>query len=77
MCKVPYPALDPYVKARMRRDPDWYQWQTALKLVQATGRSVRSRTDRAHTHMLDAGFAKFISMNNRKMPKYWLNSIVW
>jgi ATP-dependent DNA helicase DinG len=77
MCKVPYPALDPYVKARMRRDPDWYQWQTALKLVQATGRSVRSRTDRAHTHMLDAGFAKFISMNNRKMPQYWLKSIVW
>jgi ATP-dependent DNA helicase DinG len=77
MCKVPYPALDPYVRARMKRDPEWYQWQTALKIVQATGRSVRSRTDKAHTHILDAGFAKFIQMNNRKMPKYWLNSIVW
>lgn len=77
ICKVPYPALDPYVRARMKRDPDWYQWQTALKLVQATGRSVRSKTDRAHTHILDAGFANFIKLNNRKMPKYWINSIIW
>lgn len=77
ICKVPYPALDPYVRARMDRDPDWYQWQTALKLVQATGRSVRSKTDKAHTHILDADFANFIRQNNRKLPKYWTNSIIF
>jgi Rad3-related DNA helicase len=77
ICKVPYPALDPYVRARMRRDPAWYQWQTALKLVQASGRSVRSKTDKAHTWILDEEFANFIQRNNRSMPKYWLNSIIW
>lgn len=77
ICKVPYPALDPYVRARMQRDPEWYQWQTSLKLVQATGRSVRSKTDKAITYILDAGFAKFIRANNRKMPQYWVNSIIW
>lgn len=77
MTKVPYAALDPYVRARMKRDPQWYQWQTALKLVQGPGRVVRSKTDRAHTHMLDLDFADFIRRNNRQMPKYYLNSIVW
>jgi len=75
--KVPYPALDPYVTARSRRDPQWYQWQTMLRLVQATGRSIRTATDRANTHILDAEFANFISRNNRRMPEYWINSIIW
>jgi Rad3-related DNA helicase len=77
MTKVPYPALDPYVRARMKRDNDWYQWQTALKLVQGPGRVVRSKTDKAHTHMLDADFARFIRENNRRLPKYYLDSIIW
>ena len=41
------------------------------------GDSVRSKTDRAHTYILDSGFADFISKNNRKMPDYWINSIIW
>lgn len=77
ICKVPYPALDPYVRARMNRDNQWYQWQTALKLVQGTGRSVRSKTDRASTYILDADFATFIMKNNRVLPKYWTDSIIW
>jgi ATP-dependent DNA helicase DinG len=77
LCKVPYPAIDPYVRARMTRDPEWYQWQTMLKMVQATGRSIRSATDRANTHILDAEFANFITKNNRRMPDYWINSIIW
>jgi len=75
--KVPFPPLTPYIKARMRRDPDWYQWQTSLHLVQGTGRSNRHKDDRAHTHILDAGFADFITQNNRRLPDYWLNAIVW
>jgi Rad3-related DNA helicase len=77
ICKVPYPALDAYTRARMQRDPAWYQWQTALKLVQATGRSIRSKTDRAHTYILDEDFANFVQKNNRVLPKYWTNSIIW
>jgi ATP-dependent DNA helicase DinG len=73
--KVPYPALDPYTKARMDRDGDWYQWQTALTLIQATGRSVRSKTDHAATWILDEGFTQFISKNESKLPKWWTDSI--
>jgi len=61
----------------MKRDPQWYQWQTALKLVQGTGRSVRSKTDKAHTYILDSDFAKFIQQNSRSIPKYWLDAIIW
>lgn len=73
--KVPYPALDPYTKARMDRDPSWYQWQTALTLIQATGRSVRSKTDKAHTWILDEGFTKFIGQNESTLPRWWTDSI--
>lgn len=77
VCKVPYPALTPYNKARMQRDPAYYQWQTALKLVQQTGRSNRSATDRSHTFILDSGFSTFIQKNNHILPKYWLDAIHW
>ena len=30
ICKVPWPSMDPYIKARMQRDPDWYTWLTCL-----------------------------------------------
>ena len=74
--KVPYPALDPYVRARMQRDPDWYQWLTCLKLVQATGRIVRSKTDRGHIWILDAGFRTLLRRAGRRLPRWWTDSIV-
>jgi Rad3-related DNA helicase len=76
VCKVPYPALDPYIKARMQKDPDWYLWLTALKLVQETGRIVRSNTDKAHTWILDSGFRSFLARAKGKLPRWWTDSIV-
>lgn len=73
--KVPYPFLDPYNRARMDRDPKWYQLQTALALVQATGRSVRSADDHALTVILDGDFGRFLSQNQDILPKWWLDSI--
>jgi Rad3-related DNA helicase len=73
--KVPYAYLDPYVNARMARDSAWYAWQTALTLVQATGRSVRSTTDKAHTWILDSEFQNFLLRNERIFPNWWLDSI--
>ncbi len=72
--KVPYPYMDTYITARMRRDPAWYQWQTALTLIQAVGRSIRSKTDKAHTFILDGDFGRFLGMNPR-LPKWWTSSI--
>ena len=80
--KVPYPFMDPYVKARMDRDPAWYQWLTALVLEQATGRVVRSATDKAHTYILDEGFRDFFNKNSCttsetiQLSKWWTDSII-
>jgi len=73
--KVPYPFLDPYNRTRMDRDPKWYQLQTALTLVQATGRSVRSEDDYALTVILDSDFQRFLSQNQDILPAWWLDSI--
>ncbi len=73
--KVPYPFLDPYNRTRMQRDPRWYQLQTALTLVQATGRSVRSAEDYALTVILDEDFGRFLTQNQDILPKWWLDSI--
>lgn len=73
--KVPYPYLDPYVLARKDRDSSWYAWQTALTLVQATGRSVRSATDKAHTWILDEAFQYFLLRNENMFPQWWKDSI--
>jgi Rad3-related DNA helicase len=74
--KVPYPALDPYVRARMQIDPDWYQWLTALKLVQATGRIVRSSKDWGHIWILDAGFRNFWRRAKNILPHWWVDSVI-
>jgi Helicase C-terminal domain len=59
----------------MKLDPAWYQWRTALTLVQATGRSVRSSSDYAITYILDADFARFIAKNRKCLPRWWLDAI--
>jgi ATP-dependent DNA helicase DinG len=74
--KVPFPAIDPYVRARMQKDPDWYTWLTALKIVQQTGRIVRSSTDKGVMWILDAGFGDFLRRARSKMPKWWRDSVI-
>ena len=76
MAKVPYPYLgDPFIKARMEHDPGWYQWQTALSLVQATGRSVRSREDKAATYLLDSDFERLLHMADSILPQWWKDAV--
>lgn len=45
VCKLPYPRLDGYTRARCARDRGWYELQTAWASAQTIGRSVRSETD--------------------------------
>jgi len=77
VAKCPWPALDPYQQARLRIDPAYYNWLTALAIVQATGRCVRSRTDRAHTYILDRNFEYFLTKNQSILPRWWTDSIIW
>lgn len=75
--KVPYPPFtDPYVTARRRLDKAWYPWQTAMRLIQATGRSVRSETDFAETYIVDSDFGVFRRINRRLLPGWWLDAVI-
>lgn len=58
--KVPWPDFsDPQIQARAKLDRRWAIWQAAIRVMQQSGRSVRSRTDYASTYVLDADFISF------------------
>ncbi len=76
ICKVPYPYLgDPQVARRRKLDPAWYGWRTALKIVQAYGRSIRSNDDFASTYILDADFETFVKRQRKSLPLWFLEAI--
>lgn len=55
--KTPYPFLgDTWVVAKKDANPDWFIYKTAVKIVQAYGRSVRAKDDKAITYILDSDF---------------------
>jgi ATP-dependent DNA helicase DinG len=74
--KVPYSDLsDRRTQVKMQRDQGWYDWQTALRLVQTYGRSVRSETDSAVTYVLDANFPSFVRGHRDLFPAYFLEAL--
>lgn len=76
ICKIPYPYLgDPQVALRRDLDPAWYDWRTCLTVVQAYGRSVRSRDDFAVTYLLDADFPAFLRRQRARLPEWFLEAV--
>ena len=74
--KVPYPnKSDRWINAKRNKVPEWYYWQTALKLVQAYGRSVRSKDDWAKTYILDSAFQYFLRKNKEILPSWFIKAI--
>jgi ATP-dependent DNA helicase DinG len=75
--KVPYPFLgDPQVAARRDLDPAWYEWRTALRLVQAYGRVVRGPEDFATTYVLDANFRQWLRRVAPRLPTWFSEAII-
>ena len=69
ICKVPYPYLgDKLVRKKMNKWKWWYPLQTAKTIVQAAGRSVRSKDDTAVTYILDTDFEMFYNRNRSMFP---------
>ena len=52
----------------------WYNWQTAITLVQACSRSIRSKDDWAKTYILDSAFDDFVRRN--KLPIWFTEAIM-
>lgn len=76
--KVPYLSLgDRWIdeKRKRKRNEQWYSWQTALKLVQGYGRSIRSKEDWAITYVLDSAFGHFVFRNNDILPEWFKAAI--
>jgi Helicase C-terminal domain len=74
--KVPYPDLgDRWINEKRKISGQWYNWQTALRLVQAYGRSVRSKEDYAVTYVLDSGFENFVCRNKHILPDWFTQAI--
>jgi Rad3-related DNA helicase len=74
--KIPYPNKnDRWIDARRKMDEDWYYWQTALKLIQGYGRSIRSKDDWAKTYVLDSAFRYFVRKNRNILPNWFIKAI--
>jgi hypothetical protein len=74
--KVPYPSLgDRWINEKRKCNENWYKWQTALKLVQGYGRSVRSKDDWATTYVLDSAFGPFVRKNQNILPHWFIQAI--
>ena len=72
LCKVPYPSLgDPQIRKRMEKDHEWYNWLTALRIVQTYGRGVRTVDDFCKTYILDEDFRRFYLGNTRLFPDWF------
>ena len=77
ICKVPYPYLgDPIIRKRMNKNRKWYPMKTAMGIVQAYGRSVRSADDTAITYILDSDWDRFYRKNKDVFPPGFKDSIV-
>jgi Rad3-related DNA helicase len=76
--KLPFPSLgSKVVKRRREVVPAWYSYTTALKLIQASGRSIRTETDTATTYILDAAFDWFYARNRALFPLYWQEAVTF
>jgi Rad3-related DNA helicase len=76
IAKIPWPSLgDKLIARRKELYAPYYQWLTAIKVCQSYGRSVRSSTDWAETHIVDAGFDNFMKHCGRLLPQ-WMKAAI-
>lgn len=77
VCKVPFPNFieDKQLAARKELDPQFYDWLTALKLVQCVGRSIRNESDWADTYIIDASFKWWYNRNRNMLPQWFTETV--
>lgn len=77
ICKVPWPNFidNKQLARRLELDRRYYIWLTALKLIQSSGRSIRSETDWAHTYVLDEVFERFMRDAASMIPTWFKDAV--
>ena len=53
----------------------WYQYQAVKSIIQARGRSIRTKDDYAVTYILDNAFERLYSKNIKMFPTYFRKSL--
>ncbi|MGA9149579.1 MAG: helicase C-terminal domain-containing protein [Candidatus Nitrosopolaris sp.] len=66
---------DRWINEKRKTNGQWYTWQTALRLVQGYGRSIRSKEDWAKTYVLDSAFGPFVKKNTNILPNWFTQAI--
>ena len=79
--KVPFPYLgDPQIKARLYQHKSdgqtWYNAATVRRIVQSTGRGMRSSTDQCVSYILDSTFEDFYQRNMAMFPRWWRDALI-
>lgn len=77
---VPFVSLgDAGVAEKLKARPEWYDWEAIKKVVQATGRIVRSPDDYGITYCADLQFSRLNAMDKKRgkrlFPQYFLEAI--
>jgi Rad3-related DNA helicase len=75
--KLPWDSLSNIRTKTLSEDnPLWYQNKMWQKLLQASGRSVRSKDDYAETFVLDSAFSFHHKKFSKYLPEYFEKRII-
>lgn len=72
------PWGDKRIQAKSNLEPGWYNYRTAIRLVQMFGRGIRSKDDYCKTYVIDETFNSFIfgdMFGYNFIPEYMRNAI--
>jgi ATP-dependent DNA helicase DinG len=73
--KIPWANLgDKWVKTKSD-DSDWYARDAVIRLVQGSGRGIRSETDHAITYVLDSKFLSLWGRHKNTFPKWFRDAV--
>ena len=74
--KMPFASLgDPRIKIKSDRDGDWYLWRMWIEVMQAAGRSTRSKEDHSITYVMDTSFDWFFTKAAPKLPGWFKDRV--
>jgi len=74
IAKLPYPFLgDAWDKTRMQLSDKWYQQKTLISILQAIGRTTRSKDDYSETYILDSSWDMLFTRIRHLLPQWWLD----
>lgn len=79
LCVCPFPYLgDPQIQKRKEVEGDrFFNWNTAMRIMQGYGRSTRSKEDWSNTYILDSNFVWFYKQNQDLFFPWFDEALVW